>query len=103
MKTLKKYTAVLVSTIIAVAMIPTTAQASGKAHVSLVPAVIVSVGSFHKGNVYKSPKSYQVKKRNNVYKTNYRANSNLRVKKGFTSKIVNSGRSFHLNSKKVGS
>jgi len=107
MKALKKYTAVLASVVITVAILISAAQASGKAYVNLVPAVIVSVDDYHKSDLYNNKRSHYINKRNNddsknVYKTNYRANnSDYSVKRGFTSKIVNSGRSFHLNSKEV--
>ena len=112
MKMLKKYTVVLVSMVIAVVVMSSAAQASGNVHVNLVPAVIfpsviVPVRDYHQANsLHNNKKNHHVNKRNNyysknVYKTIYRANSNVRVKRGFTSKIVNSGRSFHLNSKKV--
>jgi len=106
MKTLKRYTAVLVSMVIAVLVIPSAAQASGKVHVKLVPTVIVPVSVYKKSNLHNIKQVNYINKRNNyynknVYKTNYRANSNYNVKRGFTNKVVNSGRSFHLNSKKV--
>jgi len=70
MKTLSKYTAILASMIVAVALIPSAAQASG-IHVS-VPGVIVSLGGghgYHHGNSYYKKKYYNANSYN--YKPSY--------------------------------
>ena len=107
MKMLKKHIVILASMVTALVVISSSTQASGKAHISFVPAVIVPsvivpIDDYHQDrrqNNYENKLNSHYSK--NVYKTNYRANSNYKVKRGFTSKVVNSGRSFNLNSKTV--
>ena len=95
MTTLKKYTAVLASMIIAVVALPSTANASG-IHLKVSNA-FVSIGSNgHYGNSHNTKKVYA----NNTskYYTNSR-NSNKRIVT--TKKIVTSNNSFNRNSKTI--
>ena len=112
MKKLNKYTSLLVSAMIAVALTPSAVQASGKVHVNFVPSVIIpSViipvgGHHHANNLSGNQKNSYLNKRNNyynknIYKTNYRAHSNYNDKVIFTKKVVNTKRPFNQNSKKI--
>ena len=108
MTTLKKYTAVLASMIIAVVALPSTANASG-IHLK-VSNTFVSIGSNgHYGNSYNTKKVYANNNRNrnrfsktsnntSKYYTNSR-NSNKRIVT--TKKIVTSNNSFNRNSKTI--